>query len=152
MLILCKHLLQITDKIEINQPSSVEVYIYGYINSQLHMYQQVFGCVLMYTSQVYAFSSYVYNNLLSVYYYCYNQFISNVISCRLTDLVYISLCNYSLFLQEYPALHYAVKCDKLQCVKLLIQLGADVTKTDWVSHYYIITNMQVASINHLVHI
>ena len=151
MLILCKRLLQITDKIEINQPSSVELYIYGYINSQLHMYQQVFGCVLMYTSQVYAFSSYVYNNLLSIYCYCYNQFISNVISCRLTDLVYISLCNYFL-LQEYTALHYAVKCDKLQCVKLLIQLGADVTKTDYVSHYYIITNMQLASIYHLVHI
>ena len=33
MLILCKHLLQITDKIEIKQPSLVEVYIYGYINS-----------------------------------------------------------------------------------------------------------------------
>ena len=151
MLILCKHLLQIIDKIEINHPSSVELYICGYINSQLHMYQQVFGCVLMYTSQVYAFSSYVYNNLLSIF-YCYNQFISNVISCRLTDLVYISLCNYSLILQTYTALHYAVKCDKLQCVKLLIELGADVTMTDDVSHYYIITNMQLASINHLVHI
>ena len=48
--------------------------------------------------------------------------------------------NCDLVLQEYTALHYAVKHNELHCVKLLTQLGADVTITDYVSHYYVIAN------------
>ena len=110
MLILCKHLYKLLAKLKLTIPAQLK-YISMAISiaSYVYMYQQVFGCVLMYTSQVYAFSSYVYNNLLSIHCYCYNQFISNVISCRFTDLVYISLCNYFLILD----LHSVTLCSEM---------------------------------------